>query len=271
MRAKSLNRRTRTATHGRRRPIFGLAGLVAVGALTCAVTSPAHARDSIPPLDAMPADLETRYALSAAPPALREAAAVYLLDPGRGYRLARPGSSGVACLVERTAWELGDFRDDIYIPLCYDAAGAQGHLKAIMDVARMRAEGLSPSQVKARVEASWADGTYRTPDRPGLSYMVSPVMRTVGPPDLSVQTMAMPHLMFYAAHVTNADIAAAPDLANFASLMNPFVDRQGHDAQSYMIVLTGAAEKAAILAGESALIADLCAYRDVLCLPHTAH
>ena len=26
-------------------------------------------------------------------------------------------------MVERTAWELADFRNDIYIPLCYDAAG----------------------------------------------------------------------------------------------------------------------------------------------------
>lgn len=259
MRMKPFNIRTATAA------------LLAAGALAGSVTGPAAAQDGVPPLDAMPADLETRYALSAAPPALREAAAVYLLDPGRGYKLARPGSSGLACLVERTAWELGDFRDDIYIPLCYDAAGAGGHLKAIIDVARMRAEGLSPSQVKARVEAAWADGTYRTPDRPGLSYMVSPVMRTVGPPDMSVQTMAMPHLMFYAAHVTNADIAAAPDLANFASLMNPFVDRQGHDAQSYMIVMTGAAEKAKILTDESALVGDLCAYREVLCLGHSGH
>ena len=28
--------------------------------------------------------------------------------------------------------------------------------------------------------------------------MVAPVMRTVGPPDMQVHTMPMPHLMFYA-------------------------------------------------------------------------
>ncbi|MBV5268608.1 MAG: hypothetical protein JZU55_00160, partial [Afipia sp.] len=66
-------------------------------------------------------------------------------------------------------------------------------------------------------------------------------------------------------------IGAKPDLGNPASLLNPFIDRQGHDAQSYMIQLVGAAEKARILAEEAALIADLCAYRDVLCLEHQAH
>ena len=73
----------------------------------------------------MPAKLETQFALSALPPALRGQATVYLLDPEKGYQLSRQGTSGVTCLVERTAWELADFRDDIYIPLCYDlCAGA---------------------------------------------------------------------------------------------------------------------------------------------------
>ncbi|HEX8470251.1 MAG TPA: hypothetical protein VF633_03990 [Brevundimonas sp.] len=217
----------------------------------------------------MPADLEIRYALSAAPPALREAATVYRLDPDQGYILARTGDNGLACLVQRTAWELLDFRDDIFIPLCYDAAGLEGHFKAIIDVARLRVEGLAPEEVKTRIEASYAGGGYALPGRTGLSYMVSPVMRTVGPPDLSVRTMAMPHLMFYAPGVTNADIAAAPNLSDAASLMNPFVDRQGHDAQTYVIVMTGAAEKAQILEREAELVADLCAYRDVLCLRHS--
>ena len=38
--------------------------------------------------------------------------------------------------------------------------------------------------------------------------MVGPVMRTLGPPDLKVHTMPMPHLMFYAPHVTNEDLGA---------------------------------------------------------------
>src|SRR5258708_32699685 len=56
-------------------------------------------------------------------------------------------TSGVTCLVERTVWEWVDFRDDIYIPLCYDAAGTKAHLKVIMDTATLRAEGMSPVEI----------------------------------------------------------------------------------------------------------------------------
>ena len=70
-------------------------------------------------IEQMPAKLETQFALSALPPAMRDRATVYLLDPKKGYQLSRQGTSGVTCLVERTVWELADFRNDIYIPLCY--------------------------------------------------------------------------------------------------------------------------------------------------------
>jgi hypothetical protein len=221
-----------------------------------------------PVLTPMPAQLETRLALSAVPPALRGKATVYLLDPQKGYELSRRGTSGIACIVERTAWELADFRDDIYIPLCYDAAGSETHLKYIMDAAALRAQGMGPNALKAEIEKRYRDKTYKAPQKPGLSYMVAPMMRTVGPPDMKVHTMAMPHLMFYAPSLTNADIGALPDLKVKASLAYPFIDRQGADEQSYMIQLVGDAERAEILADEKALLDDLCAYRDVLCLPH---
>jgi hypothetical protein len=35
--------------------------------------------------------------------------------------------------------------------------------------------------------------------------------------------------------------------------------------------MVGQSETARILADEKALLADLCAYRDVLCLPESAH
>jgi len=38
-----------------------------------------------------------------------------------------------------------------------------------------------------------------------------------------------------------------------------------------MIQLIGEAEKAKILADEKTLLDDLCAHRDVLCLPHQKH
>jgi hypothetical protein len=204
------------------------------------------------------------------PPTLRQQASVYLLDPGKGYELARKGTSGVTCVVERTVWELADFRNDIYIPLCYDAVGAATYLKVIMDAAAMRAQGMGPAELKAEMEKRWTTGTYQPPAKGGVSYMIAPVQRTISPPDMKVHTVSMPHLMPYAPGVTNEDLGAQPNLADHASLYWPFIDRQGIAEQSYLIHMVGATERAKILADEKPLLAELCAYRDVLCVPATA-
>lgn len=228
---------------------------------------PGQSQSTDTTLEQMPSELETRWALSALPPALRGDASVYLLDPEQGYQLSQQGTSGVTCIVERTQWELADFRNDIYIPLCYDAAGTETYLKVIIDAAALRAQGMGPDALKAEFEKRWQDGTYKVPEKAGMSYMIAPVQRTIGPPDLEVVTLSLPHFMPYAPYVSNHDIGAQPDLADPASLRNPFIDRQGIDEQSYFVLMVGQAEKAQILANEKALVDDLCAYRDVLCLP----
>jgi hypothetical protein len=229
--------------------------------------SPSHATETT--IEQMPAQLESQFALSALPPALRDQATVYLLDPKKGYQLSRQGTSGVTCVVERTAWELADFRNDIYIPLCYDAVGTKTYLKVIMDTATLRAQGMDPVALKAEIENRYRNKIYKAPEKPGLSYMVAPVMRTVGPPDMKVHTMPMPHLMFYAPSITNEDIGAVPNLSVHSSLLYPFIDKQGIAEQSYVIQLIGEAEKAKIMADEKNLLVALCAYRASLCLPHT--
>ena len=233
------------------------------------LASPSQAAETT--IEQMPAKLETQFALSAVPPALRDQATIYLLDPSKGYRLSRQGTSGVTCLVERTVWEWVDFRNDIYIPLCYDAVGTGAHLKAIMDTATLRAEGMDPVALKAEIENRYRNKTYKAPEKAGLSYMVAPLMRALGPPDMKMHSMSMPHLMFYAPNITNQDIGAVPDLSVHSSLLYPFVDKQGNAEQSYMIQLIGETEKARIMADEKCLLAALCAYRDVLCLEHKEH
>jgi hypothetical protein len=248
----------------RRRRVSTVAGILLVaGAM---LESPSWA--SAPTLDVMPAGLETQYALSALPPALREHASVYRLDPAKGYTLAKQGTNGLTCLVERTQWEVKELRDDVYIPLCYDAVGTKAHLKVIMDAAALRARGLDAAAIHAEVLARYKGKTYAAPEKSGVSYMVAPIMRAPGPPDMQVHTMAMPHTMVYAPNVTNEDIGAAPDLARPASLLSPFIDRQGIAEQSYVIQMVGAAERSGILATEKDLVAALCAYRAVLCLEH---
>lgn len=245
--------------------------ITAIAAISIAGVTAASTAKISETIDQMPAALETQFALSAAPPQLRDKATVYLLDPKKGYQLARQGTSGVTCIVERTLWELGDFRNDVYVPLCYDAAGTKTYLKYIMDAAEMRIQGMSAAAVKAQIEKRYRNKTYPVPERVGVSYMVAPLMRAPGPPDLQIHTMSMPHLMFYAPHVTNADLGAVPDLRVHSSLLNPFIDQQGIAEHSYIIQLIGAAEKAKILRNEKVLVDALCAYRDILCLGADQH
>src|SRR5262249_52074200 len=189
-------------------------------------------------IEQMPAKLETQFALSALPPAMRDEATVFLLDPKKGYQLSREGTSGVACLVERTAWEQADFRNDIYVPLCYDAAGTKTFLKVIMDVASLRIQGMSPAALKTEIEHRYRNKSYRTPERTGVSYMVAPVQRTWMLPDGQVHTGSMPHLMFYAPHLTDGDIGAVPNSGH----AYPFMFKEGIAQQSYVIQLMGQAE-----------------------------
>jgi hypothetical protein len=243
----------------------------ALGAFGLAGVAAAAAGQTVGTIEQMPAELETRFALSAAPPGLRGGATVHLLDPKKGYRLSRQGTSGVTCIVQRTSWEQADFRDDVYFPLCFDAAGARTYLRYTMDAAALRARGMSAAAVKAEIERRYRETRYTAPEKAGVSYMVGPIMRAPGPPDLKVRTMSMPHLMFYAPHVTNADIGAVPDLGVHASLLYPFVQKEGVAEQSYMIQLFGESERAGILASEAALVKELCAYRAVLCLADGRH
>jgi hypothetical protein len=248
-----------------------VAALAAVGLAGLAAADSAPANNTT--IEAMPAKLETQFALSAVPPALRERASVYLLDPKKGYALSKPGTSGVECIVQRTDWEMADYRNDIYWAVCYDAAGAKTYLKSIMDAAALRAQGLSPAALKTEMQKRFRDKTYTAPEKAGVSYMIGPVMRTLGPPDLKVHTMAMPHLMFYAPDVTNEDLGAVPDFNDPASLMYPFMDKHtaSNGAESYIIQMIGEAERAKILAAEKPLVDELCKYRDVLCLNHAGH
>jgi hypothetical protein len=244
--------------------------LVAISFASAAAPSRSQASETT--IERMPATLETQFALSAVPPRMREQATVYLLDPEKGYYLSQHGLSGVTCIVQRTDWVMADFRDDIYIPLCYDAAGTKTYLKSIMDAGALRAKGLSPAALKSEIEKRFRDQTYKAPEKAGLSYMVGPLMRTAGPPEMKVHTMSMPHLMFYGPYLTDQDIGALPNFNDPASLVYPFLDKHtGHAEERYMIQLMGETEKAKIVANEKPLLDALCAYRDVLCLTHEMH
>jgi hypothetical protein len=218
-------------------------------------------------LDAMPRSLEIRFALSALPPALRAKAAVYVLDPARGYVLAVAGSNGQSCLVERTVWPHEQYRDDHYAAICYDAAGAKSNMRFLFDVAELRAKGLTGKAMVEEIRRRFAAGVYAPPARAGVAYMAAPLMRTYATPDPhnnAIMTMVMPHVMYYAPNVTDAQIGGAPPPPVSPY---PFVLEQG--PLGYIVQLFGEHEAAQIVSREADLLRDLCAYRNYLCVRTT--
>jgi hypothetical protein len=241
-----------------------LAGRVALLGVLVSISCVAQTKnpDGISPakLERMPESLEVRYAVSAAPPHLREGATVYLLDPAKGFVLNRKGTNGVSCIVVRTDWQFPNspFRDDIAWPVCFDREGSKTLLQDYLYAAELRARGTDARQVHFEVTKKFGTAGYPNPARTGIAYMIAPVMRgfVKGP---EPATMNMPHYMFYAPNVSDEDIGGKP----FS--LYPFMLRMSPGRDDVIILLVGQTEKAAILEESKDLLADLCSYRTYMC------
>jgi hypothetical protein len=219
-------------------------------------------------LEKMPVKLETDFALSSLPPYLRANATVYLLDPNKGYYVARKGSNGFICFISRTEWEWGEFRKDIATAISYDAEGARAIFPVYLDLAAMRASGkYTALQIKTTMTDRIKKGVYKAPARQGISFMLGPLMRSYNGPTSDykeVVNMHMPHYMFYAPYVTNADVGNTPDIAKDG----PFIANAGAPVLGerkspfgYIIVPAGATEKAKIIKDNQDLLKRLIAYK----------
>ncbi|HEX9022939.1 MAG TPA: hypothetical protein VF799_03775, partial [Geobacteraceae bacterium] len=170
----------------------------------------------------LPRDLEIQLALSALPPHLRDNATVYTLNPDRGFEVARKGTNGFHTFVARTGddtfrgpWPLTAYRDDILYPVSFDAAGTTAQMRVFFDAAELQAKGTPPGELKRIIKERYATGYYKAPERAGVSYMLSPILRTYVNPDEGdgVYTANVPHVMYYAPNVANEDIGGAkPEL-----------------------------------------------------------
>ncbi|HLQ02132.1 MAG TPA: hypothetical protein VK143_07550 [Burkholderiales bacterium] len=241
--------------------LCGFAGLVA-----CFAGSAASAQTYGEALTAMPQELEIKYALSAVPPHLRDGATVYVLDLGKGYVVAREGTNGFHCFVARTEYAREHFGDNVFVPVGYDPKGSKTYMPVYFDVARLRIEGkMSPEEVNRLVEKKLKEGSYRSPARPGIAFMIAPVMTGYkGPGSKEVMTMSMPHFMFYAPNMGPADFGAGRPRGPY-----PYILDQG--PLGYMILNVGDTEKANIVKESDGLLKELCSFRTELCIAHTGH
>src|SRR5882757_660552 len=106
-------------------------------------------------IEPLPRDLEIQLALSALPPRLRENATVYVLNPAKGFEVARKGTNGFHTLVARTgddafkgSWTLTEYRDDILYPIAFDDAGVKAQMRVFFDAAELQAKGTPAPELK---------------------------------------------------------------------------------------------------------------------------
>jgi hypothetical protein len=205
----------------------------------------------------MPAALESDFALSCLPPYIRPGATVYLLDPEKGYYIARQGNNGFICFVVRTDWERGEFRQDMAAAISYDAEGTKTIFPVFQDVELMRTSGkFTALQIRDTITERFIKGIYKAPVKPGISYMLAPVMRGfVGEPGhLKVESFSMPHYMFYAPYLKAADIGGNSDSGG------PMVLGEGNP-HGYIILPVGKMEKTQIIEENENLLKRLSEYK----------
>ena len=220
-------------------------------------------------VEPLPRDLEIQLALSALPPHLRDSATIYVLNPDKGFEVARKGTNEFHAFVARTgddtfrgSWPFTEYRDDILYPVSFDKAGVTAQMRVIFDAAEMQAKGTPPGELKKIIQDRFNGGFYKAPERAGISYMLSPVFRGYINPEEndSVATLNIPHVMHYAPHVSNNDIGGGKPGG-----MDPFVIF--HGPHGYTIQFLGLTERAAINKEYEEMLTKLCNIKEVWCLP----
>src|SRR5580700_7501301 len=184
----------------------------------------------------LPRDLEIRLAVNALPKQLRAGATVLVMESA-GYVEARHGTNPFTCIVSR--------RGGNFYPVCFDEEGSRTILSAFADDAVLRLKGATDEEVERQLAQGFEQGRYRPPARPGIAYMLSPAAYMLEKGKL---TRSVPHTMFYAPFLTNADIGGIMG-------RTAFVDRPG--PHGMIIVIAGQKEREALLAESQALVDEV--------------
>jgi hypothetical protein len=261
-------------------------GAVMVSVLLCLAASAQNGQPvkETGKIDPLPRDLEMQLALSALPRHLRDNATVYVLNPARGFEVARKGTNGFHAFVARIgddtfrgSWPLRAYRDDILYPVSFDEAGAKANMRVFFDAAEMEAKWTPPEELKRIIQERYKTHYYKPPERAGVSYMMSPILRTYVNSDSNelVCTTIVPHVMHYVPNITpdavGASTPTADDLRYFCKhgyyLNNPDPFVIFHGPHGYLIQFLGVTERSAIRKEYEGLLTRLCTIKKEWCLP----
>jgi hypothetical protein len=159
----------------------------------------AFADDLVKHIDAStPRDQQMSLAMSAAPKEVADDATIYILG-AKGYEVARQGSNGFNCIVDR------DHKAGGVAPECYDVEGSRTLLTVILKTEEMRAAGASEDAIQQQIDTGYKSGLYKAPAKPGIVYMLSP-NNYLYDADADTFRHIPGHLMFYAPYMTPKDL-----------------------------------------------------------------
>ena len=177
------------------------------------------------PVALLPETCEVDLALSAAPEHLRADATVYVLEKD-GYRKLREGGNGFTCIVNRD-------HPRVLKPTCFDREGGETIVPKILFFGRELMAGIPTKEISAAVSEGFSSGTFVSPRRPGVAYMLSRYNRPYDP-NADALGWFPPHVMFYAPDLEPDDIGFSME-AWHAHQALPFIGYQG--PHGYMIMI----------------------------------
>jgi hypothetical protein len=243
--------------------------VVAVSLVFSTATIADSKKDGAQGIEALPRDVEMELAASALPAHLQEAATIYVLDPRRGFVVARKGTNGFHTMVARTgddafrgSWPLNEYPPDVLYPVSFDAAGARSHMQVFFDIAEAQAKGTPAPELKQLIQERFRTGHYKPPSRAGISYMLAPIMRTYDDPEQSpkISTASHPHVMYFAPNVSGQDVGSGELGGMFPHIIMP-------GPHGLIVQALDTKEKAAINTRHVGLTQKLCKLKQVWCLP----
>lgn len=168
----------------------------------------------------LPVDQEITLARSAGPAVVSTEATVLVLAEGSvRWVVGEEGTNGATCYVSRS-WP-GSLE-----PHCFDAEGSKTILPIHLKTAEMGHAGASEEEIEREIAAGIANGRFRYPSRPAMSYMLSSAQVLVNDEGQNVGQWK-PHLMIYWPGLTRADLGAAgegPLLADSLILIDEGTD-----------------------------------------------
>jgi hypothetical protein len=148
----------------------------------------------------LPVEEEIALARSAAPGSVSGDASIWVLG-AEGYRLAVEGPGAAACYVSR------DWRASVE-PHCFDSEGAATIMRMHMHRVELLHAGVGVEDADRAVATGLAEGRFRLPRRPAMSWMMSSAQKLVAPDGREVGAWR-PHVMIYYPFLTAEETGMA--------------------------------------------------------------